>query len=335
MSSENNAPPTITPRLTVPRPDTDASSRTGAPAPARHGEADGSSSNGTSGGSSNGASKASSNGAAAGAVPPPPPPPPATTRDVPAPAVDDDGMERASGESRVAVARAGAVKAAAAAIAAAKSAAKKVSAAVPAAPAETEPAPGHDEIDDETVRRVPTTTSAAPAGSAAPAATARAAAGSSMHYSAAGVTGTATPVTGATPAVGTATGATPAVRHDGGPRRVRLAVSRIDPWSAMKLGFLLAVAIGIMTVVATAVVWYVLDGMQVFFKIEELFTQIVGTETDVDIQQYVAFGRVISIATLLGVVNVVIITALSTIMAFLYNIVAALVGGVHLTLTDD
>src|SRR5690606_35066297 len=57
--------------------------------------------------------------------------------------------------------------------------------------------------------------------------------------------------------------------------------------------------------------------------------------TDVYIQQYVAFGRVISIATLLGVVNVVIITALSTIMAFLYNIVAALASGVHLTLTDD
>ncbi|KZM77160.1 hypothetical protein A0J59_04110 [Cellulosimicrobium sp. I38E] len=175
---------------------------------------------------------------------------------------------------------------------------------------------------------MPTTTSAASAATNAPAA-------ASLHYSAAGVSGSATPLTGATPAVGTATGATPTVRHDGGPRRVRLAVSRIDPWSAMKLGFLLAVAIGIMTVVATAVVWYVLDGMMVFAKIEDLFTQIVGTETDVDIQQYVAFGRVISIATLLGVVNVVIITALSTIMAFLYNIVAALVGGVHLTLTDD
>jgi hypothetical protein len=244
-------------------------------------------------------------------------------------------MERASGESRVAVARAGAVKAAAAAIAAAKTAAKKVSAAVPAAPAESDPQqPGHDEIDDETVRRVPTTTSAAPSASAAPAAT-NAPAAASLHYSAAGVSGSATPLTGATPAVGPATGATPTVRNDGGPRRVRLAVSRIDPWSAMKLGFLLAVAIGIMTVVATAVVWYVLDGMMVFSKIEDLFTQIVGTETDVDIQQYVAFGRVISIATLLGVVNVVIITALSTIMAFLYNIVAALVGGVHLTLTDD
>lgn len=322
MSSENNAPPTITPRLTVPRPDTDTTSRAGGAATAsKHAE-------------SNGAS----NGSASGAVPPPPPPPPPSQsggQAAPERGVDDDGMERASGESRVAVARAGAVKAAAAAIAAAKSAAKKVSAAVPAAPAESDPQqPGHDEIDDETVRRVPTTTSAAPSASAAPAAT-NAPAAASLHYSAAGVSGSATPLTGATPAVGPATGATPTVRNDGGPRRVRLAVSRIDPWSAMKLGFLLAVAIGIMTVVATAVVWYVLDGMMVFSKIEDLFTQIVGTETDVDIQQYVAFGRVISIATLLGVVNVVIITALSTIMAFLYNIVAALVGGVHLTLTDD
>lgn len=315
MSSENNAPPTITPRLTVPRPDTDTTSRASASTASKHAE-------------SNGAS----NGSASGAVPPPPPPPPPGRSEgqaAPERGVDDDGMERASGESRVAVARAGAVKAAAAAIAAAKTAAKKVSAAVPAAPAESDPQqPGHDEIDDETVRRVPTTTSAAPAATNAPAA-------ASLHYSAAGVSGSATPLTGATPAAGPATGATPTVRHDGGPRRVRLAVSRIDPWSAMKLGFLLAVAIGIMTVVATAVVWYVLDGMMVFAKIEDLFTQIVGTETDVDIQQYVAFGRVISIATLLGVVNVVIITALSTIMAFLYNIVAALVGGVHLTLTDD
>ncbi len=318
MSSENNAPPTITPRLTVPRPDTDTTSRAGgATAPSKHGE---------------------SNGAASGAVPPPPPPPPgpASSQAAAERGADDDGMERASGESRVAVARAGAVKAAAAAIAAAKSAAKKVSAAVPAAPAETDPQqPGHDEIDDETVRRVPTTSAAAPSATAASPASTNTPAPAAMHYSAAGVSGSATPLTGATPAVGPATGATPTVRNDGGPRRVRLAVSRIDPWSAMKLGFLLAVAIGIMTVVATAVVWYVLDGMMVFAKIEDLFTQIVGTETEVDIQQYVAFGRVISIATLLGVVNVVIITALSTIMAFLYNIVAALVGGVHLTLTDD
>ncbi len=42
---------------------------------------------------------------------------------------------------------------------------------------------------------------------------------------------------------------------EAGPRRVRLAVSKVDPWSAMKLSFLLCVAIGIMIVVASAVIW--------------------------------------------------------------------------------
>lgn len=120
-----------------------------------------------------------------------------------------------------------------------------------------------------------------------------------------------------------------------GPRRVRLAVSRIDPWSVMKLGFLLSIAIGIMTVVSTAVLWFVLDGMHVFSSINKTVTEVVGTESFINILKYVEFGRVISLAVLIAVINVVLLTALATIGAFLYNIVAALVGGIHLTLTDE
>ncbi|WP_216093383.1 DUF3566 domain-containing protein [Cellulosimicrobium cellulans] len=306
MSSEKNAPPSVTPEVAVPRPDT--TTRTATRPAAGEGSA-----------STNGHAAASSNGHGAvgtSAPPPPPPPPPGD-----ASAGDrstDEGMETASGESRVSVARAGAVKAAAAALAAARSAAKKVSA---SAPAEQQGRAEHDVDQGESRMATTADTGAGPDTS-------------TMHYSAAGVTGTASSLTGAGTAASTATGATPAVRGDG-PRRVRLSVSRIDPWSAMKLGFLLAVAIGIMTVVATAVVWYVLDGMMVFQKIQDFVTQIAGEESNVDIMQFVEFGRVVSLATLLGVINVVIITALSTILAFLYNIVAALVGGVHLTLTDD
>ena len=120
-----------------------------------------------------------------------------------------------------------------------------------------------------------------------------------------------------------------------GARRVRLAVSRIDPWSVMKLGFLLSIAIGIMTVVSTAVLWFVLDGMHVFSSINKTVTEVVGTESFINILKYVEFGRVISLAVLIAVINVVLLTALATIGAFLYNIVAALVGGIHLTLTDE
>lgn len=132
-----------------------------------------------------------------------------------------------------------------------------------------------------------------------------------------------------------ATGAArPARPVAGGPRRVRLSISRIDPWSAMKLSFLLSVALGIMIVVATALVWFVLDSMRVFADIEDLLVSI-GSESFLQLMDYVKFDRVMSFATIVGVVDILLLTALGTIGAFLYNIVAALVGGLHLTLTDD
>lgn len=119
-----------------------------------------------------------------------------------------------------------------------------------------------------------------------------------------------------------------------GPRRVRLAVSRVDPWSVMKLSFLISVAIGIMVVVASAVVWLTLDGLEVFARLDGLITEILA-DSDFDLMDYVQFDRVISVATLVAVLDVFLITALSTIGAFLYNITAALVGGVHVTMTDE
>ncbi|MGY4644415.1 DUF3566 domain-containing protein [Cellulomonas sp. URHB0016] len=142
------------------------------------------------------------------------------------------------------------------------------------------------------------------------------------------------PATGAVPR--TTTGRIPTVAGpNGGARRVRLAISRVDPWSVMKLSFLLSVAIGVMIVVAAAVVWLTLDGLHVFTKVNDLVVQIVGTESPIDILQYVEFKRIVSGATLIAVIDVFLLTALSTIGAFLYNIVAALVGGVHVTMTDE
>ena len=142
---------------------------------------------------------------------------------------------------------------------------------------------------------------------------------------------TTAPVTGAT--ARPTTGRIPTV--GGGPRRVRLAISRVDPWSVMKLAFLLSVAIGIMIVVAAIVVWFTLDSLHVFTQIDDLVTQVVGTESDLDILAYVSFEKTVSAATLVAVIDVFLLTALATIGAFLYNIVAALVGGVHVTMTDE
>ena len=147
------------------------------------------------------------------------------------------------------------------------------------------------------------------------------------HAPGAGSHGTAAPAT----ATATSTAAPAAA----GPRRVRLAVARIDPWSVMKLSFLLSVAIGIMIVVASAVIWQTLDSLQVFTSLNDTIAEVTGSADFFPLLEYVAFDRMMSLATMVAVVDVVLLTALSTIGAFLYNIVAALVGGIHLTLTDD
>ncbi len=136
----------------------------------------------------------------------------------------------------------------------------------------------------------------------------------------------------------TSTGArtTTAARKHKGPRRVRLAVARVDPWSVMKMSFLLSVALGIAGVILTAVLWMILSTMNVFTDIEGVLQSLQTTTSDpFSIKDYVGFGRVVSLSIVIGVIDVILMTAIATVMAFLYNICSALVGGVQLTLTDD
>lgn len=120
-----------------------------------------------------------------------------------------------------------------------------------------------------------------------------------------------------------------------GPRRVRLTVSRIDPWSVMKLSFLLSIAMGIVLVVAVGLVWTVLNQMEVFAKIHALVEDIGAQRQFGPLLEYAEFSRVLSAATVIAIVDIVLLTALATLGAFIYNFVAAMVGGLHLTLTDD
>ena len=128
----------------------------------------------------------------------------------------------------------------------------------------------------------------------------------------------------------------PAAAPRGTGRRVRLTVSRVDPWSAMKMSFLLSVALGIAGVVMVSVLWTILAGMGVFDQVNDLVGQIIqdGDQT-FDIMDFLGFGRVVSLAIVVGVIDVILLTALATLAAFLYNVSSSLVGGLQLTLTDD
>lgn len=119
-------------------------------------------------------------------------------------------------------------------------------------------------------------------------------------------------------------------------RRARLLVSKVDPWSVLKMAFLLSVALGIVTVVAAIVLWTVLDLTGIFDQVDGLLGTLAGTESGgFELKKVASLGQVASFAVIIAVINVVLLTALSMLSAVLYNIAATLVGGIGVTLTDD
>ena len=121
------------------------------------------------------------------------------------------------------------------------------------------------------------------------------------------------------------------------PRRVKLSVSRVDPWSVMKLSFLLSVAVGIAGVVMVAALWMILSGMGVFADINRTVEEVLNSSSGsrFDLMDYIGLGRVVSLSIVIGVIDVILMTAIATLGAFLYNVCSSLVGGLQLTLTDD
>ena|SRR6476661_3079003 len=120
-------------------------------------------------------------------------------------------------------------------------------------------------------------------------------------------------------------------------RRAQLRLVQVDAWSVMKTAFLLSIALGIVLVVAVAIIWGVLGAAGVWDSINSIVQQAVGNDngTPFDIQEYAGTSRVLGFTMIVAVIDVILITAISTLGAFLYNLAAALLGGIEVTLAED
>ncbi|MFE2413928.1 DUF3566 domain-containing protein [Kitasatospora sp. NPDC059408] len=144
-----------------------------------------------------------------------------------------------------------------------------------------------------------------------------------------------TPVPGAARRPGT--GAPAAGAGLGRTRKARLRVTKVDPWSVMKVSFLLSLAVGIIIIVAAAVLWMTLDSLGVFDSLSKTLKDVTGSDSNggINIMDYIGFGKVMTFTSLIAVVDVVLLTALSTLSAFIYNAAAGFTGGVELTLAEE
>lgn len=120
-------------------------------------------------------------------------------------------------------------------------------------------------------------------------------------------------------------------------RKARLRVAKADPWSVMKVSFLLSIALGICTIVAVAALWMVLDALGVFTTVGGTISEATdsGTGGGFDLESFLSLSRVLTFTSVIAVIDVVLATALATLGSFIYNLSAGMVGGIELTLAED
>jgi len=118
--------------------------------------------------------------------------------------------------------------------------------------------------------------------------------------------------------------------------RTRLRLVRVEPYSVTRLAFVVSVALMIVTTVAAAIFWLVLSITGVWGEINASVASLLSDDSaSFDIRDYLGFTRMVGGTLVVSGINVILMTALATVGARLYNLAAALLGGVEATFTDD
>jgi hypothetical protein len=117
-------------------------------------------------------------------------------------------------------------------------------------------------------------------------------------------------------------------------KQVRLKLVYIDFWSAVKVSFLAGLAIAIVGIVATFLIWTVLTNTGVFKQIDDLFTSISGQGSG-NLMDAIGLGNVMSFSIIVGILDVVVVTALGAVLALLYNLSVKITGGLLVGFTNN
>ena len=125
-------------------------------------------------------------------------------------------------------------------------------------------------------------------------------------------------------------------RRPSSARQAHLTIARVEPWSVMKFSFAVSVVAFVVLFVAVAVLYGVLSALGVFNSLQHLVTTMTSSQGSAgyNARPWFSASRILSYTVLLGGINIVLITAMSTIGAVIYNLTSRLIGGVEVTLRE-
>jgi len=119
-----------------------------------------------------------------------------------------------------------------------------------------------------------------------------------------------------------------------GPVRASMQIRRVDPWTVLKVSLVLSVVLFFVWMIAVAFLYLVLGGMGVWSKLNSNVGDLLTSASGSSGGELVSSGTIFGGAALIGLVNIVVLSAMATVGAFIYNLTTDLVGGIEVTLAD-
>jgi len=117
-------------------------------------------------------------------------------------------------------------------------------------------------------------------------------------------------------------------------KQVRLKLVYVDFWSTVKLSFLVAVSLGIVLVVATILVYLVLQSTSIFETLDKTLAEILG-DASFSITDSFSLVQVSLFTVVVAILNIIVGTALGAITSVLYNFSVRITGGLLVGFTNN
>ena len=121
---------------------------------------------------------------------------------------------------------------------------------------------------------------------------------------------------------------TPARGYSHGWRRARLVIRKIDPWSVLKFSLLFYFCLLLIMLLGSAIIFAILKAFGVIENIQKLVTDLASTP------YRVSGGAIFRWLFLFGLLGAVVQSAVTVFLAFLYNLIADVVGGIEISVSE-
>ncbi|HZB02903.1 MAG TPA: DUF3566 domain-containing protein [Actinomycetota bacterium] len=115
-------------------------------------------------------------------------------------------------------------------------------------------------------------------------------------------------------------------------RRVRVAIRKISPWSVLKVSLVFYFCMMLVILVGFAILYSVLSAAGILDSVAELLTGVGFGDPEGNFE--FDTGYIFRTLLLIGLVSTGLWAAFTVFLAFLYNLIADLLGGIEVTLVE-